>query len=72
MRSAIVALRGLAYPASGAGVNGSGGSNAPPYKAMDKFGLAILRDIQGHEVAHRDFFRKALGSKRIPASRVVT
>lgn len=39
---------------------------ATPYKDMDKAELAILRDIQGHEVAHRNFFRKALGAKRIP------
>ena len=37
-----------------------------PYKDIAKAELAILRDIQGHEVAHRDFFRKALGGKRIP------
>ncbi|MDB5643869.1 MAG: Tat (twin-arginine translocation) pathway signal sequence containing protein [Hyphomicrobiales bacterium] len=39
---------------------------ATPYAGMDRYERAILSDIRGHEVAHRDLFKKALGGKRIP------
>ena len=39
---------------------------ATPYSGMDRLEAALLRDIKAHEVAHREFFKKALGSNRIP------
>ena len=37
-----------------------------PYEGMSGYERSVLRDIQGHEVAHRSFFAKALGRNRIP------
>ena len=37
-----------------------------PYKAMSARERSILTDIRNHEVAHRQFLKKALGSKAIP------
>lgn len=39
---------------------------ATPYQGMDRYEHSVLADIRGHEVAHREFFKKALGAKRIP------
>ena len=39
---------------------------AAPYQGIDRYELANLRIIKGHEVAHREFLRKALGPNRIP------
>ena len=39
---------------------------ATPYQGMDRYERSVLSDIRGHEVAHREFFKKALGAKRIP------
>ena len=39
---------------------------ARPYQGIDRYELANLRIIKGHEVAHREFLRKALGRNRIP------
>lgn len=39
---------------------------ASPYAGMDRYEASLLRDIKAHEVAHREFFKKALGAKRIP------
>lgn len=39
---------------------------ATPYTGMDKYEHSVLADIRSHEVAHREFFKKALGGKRIP------
>lgn len=39
---------------------------ASPYSGMNKYERSVLSDIRGHEVAHREFFKKALGAKRIP------
>lgn len=39
---------------------------ASPYRRMDRNERSILRDIKDHEVAHREFFRRALGRNRIP------
>ena len=37
-----------------------------PYQGINRYELGVLRDIRGHEVAHREFFKKALGANRIP------
>ena len=37
-----------------------------PYADMNADETAILTDIRDHEVAHRDFLKKALGDKAIP------
>lgn len=37
-----------------------------PYGGMSSFEHSVLRDIQGHEAAHREFFARALGRNRIP------
>ena len=37
-----------------------------PYSGMSSAERSILSDIRGHEIAHRDFFKSALGAKRIP------
>lgn len=42
-------------------VNASFYTNASPAEK------AVLQDIMNHEIAHRDFFKAALGSKAIPA-----
>ena len=39
---------------------------ATPYQGMDRYERSVLSDIGGHEVAHREFFKKALGANRIP------
>jgi hypothetical protein len=39
---------------------------ANPYSGADAGELDALTDIRDHEVAHRDFLRKALGKARIP------
>lgn len=39
---------------------------ATPYRGMSGYEHSVLRDIRAHEVAHRSFFRKALGRNRIP------
>lgn len=39
---------------------------ASPYAGMSRGERALLRDIRDHEIAHRSFFAKALGSNRIP------
>jgi Ferritin-like domain len=39
---------------------------ASPYQGMSRYEHAILSDIKGHEIAHREFFKKALGGNRIP------
>jgi hypothetical protein len=38
-----------------------------PYANISTTELALLTDIRDHEVAHREFFKKALGSAAIPA-----
>ncbi|QHS55419.1 ferritin-like domain-containing protein [Mucilaginibacter sp. 14171R-50] len=40
---------------------------ATPYSGMNSIETAYLTDIRDHEVLHRDFFKKALGSKAIGA-----
>jgi hypothetical protein len=37
-----------------------------PYAGITAAETALLRDIRDHEIAHREFFRKALGTKAIP------
>lgn len=37
-----------------------------PYSDMPAMEAELLRDIRDHEVAHRDFFKEALGSNAIP------
>ena len=39
---------------------------ASPYGGMSRGERSLLRDIRDHEIAHRSFFAKALGGKRIP------
>lgn len=39
---------------------------ANPYGGISAMELSILKDIRDHEVAHREFFKKALGSAGIP------
>lgn len=41
-----------------------------PYKGMTQAEHKALRDIRDHEVAHREFLRKALGKKAIPSLEV--
>lgn len=41
-----------------------------PYGNISKGELSILKSIRDHEVAHRDFLKKALGRKAIPALEV--
>lgn len=38
-----------------------------PYANISAAELALLTDIRDHELAHREFFKKALGSAAIPA-----
>ena len=33
---------------------------------MTRYERSVLSDVKGHEIAHREFFRKALGSSRVP------
>lgn len=40
---------------------------ANPYSGMSAMERSILMDIRDHEVAHREFFKAALGSAAIPA-----
>lgn len=39
---------------------------ATPYQGMSSYERSILSDIKGHEIAHREFFKQALGHNRIP------
>ena len=39
---------------------------ATPYAGMSGYERTLLNDIRAHEVAHREFFKKALGANRIP------
>lgn len=41
-----------------------------PYKDASKAELGVLKSIRDHEIAHRDFLKKALGKKAIPALEV--
>jgi len=43
---------------------------ATPYSAMTSEERAILTDIRDNEIAHREFFKAALGKKAIPALQV--
>jgi len=38
-----------------------------PYTGMSTDEMALLTDIRDHEIAHREFFKAALGSSAIPA-----
>lgn len=39
---------------------------ATPYAGMSAYERTLLTDIRNHEIAHREFFKKALGANRIP------
>ena len=41
-----------------------------PYAGITASETALLTDIRDHEIAHREFFKKALGSKAIPGLEV--
>ena len=41
-----------------------------PYSRMDSAERQILTDIRDHEIAHREFFKAALGKKAIPGLQV--
>lgn len=41
-----------------------------PYKGASENELAVLADIRDHEIAHRDFLKKALGRQAIPGLEV--
>jgi hypothetical protein len=41
-----------------------------PYSNIDPMEAALLSDIRDHEIAHREFFKSALGSNAIPALEV--
>ncbi len=41
-----------------------------PYSGISSGEMSLLTDIRDHEVAHREFFKKALGSAAIPALEV--
>lgn len=43
---------------------------ASPYSGMTRYERSVLNDVKGHEIAHREFFRKALGSSRIPELKI--
>ena len=43
---------------------------ATPYSGMNSTERAILTDIRDNEIAHREFFKVALGKKAIPALQV--
>ncbi len=38
-----------------------------PYASMNSSEMAMLSDIRDHEIAHREFFKNALGANAIPA-----
>ncbi len=40
-----------------------------PYAGMSRAEAQVLRDIRDHELVHRDFFRRVLGSRAIPLLR---
>jgi len=40
---------------------------ADPYENIDSLELSRLTDIRDHEIAHREFFKTALGTAAIPA-----
>jgi Ferritin-like domain len=35
---------------------------ASPYSGMTRYEPSVLRDVKGHEIAHREFIRKPLGN----------
>lgn len=37
-----------------------------PYRGMNAYEQGVLTDLRDHEIAHREFFRGALGSNAIP------
>ena len=41
-----------------------------PYKGATKAELGVLKSIRDHEIAHRDYLKKALGKKAIPSLEV--
>lgn len=41
-----------------------------PYSGISMSEMNLLNDIRDHEIAHREFFKKALGSSAIPALEV--
>jgi len=43
---------------------------ATPYSGMTAMETEYLRDIRDHEIAHREFFKNALGSNAIPGLEV--
>ncbi|MCY7377411.1 MAG: ferritin-like domain-containing protein [Pyrinomonadaceae bacterium] len=43
---------------------------ATPYSGMSSAERAILTDIRDHEIAHREFFKVAIGKKAIPGLQV--
>jgi hypothetical protein len=43
---------------------------ATPYTGMTALETEYLRDIRDHEIAHREFFKNALGSNAIPGLEV--
>jgi hypothetical protein len=43
---------------------------ASPYARMTSVERAVLTDIRDHEIAHREFFKTALGKKAIPGLQV--
>lgn len=43
---------------------------ASPFSGITATETALLTDIRDHEIAHREFFKNALGSKGIPALEV--
>ncbi len=43
---------------------------ASPYNGISAMEAAMLKDIRDHEIAHREFFKAALGSNAIPALQV--
>jgi hypothetical protein len=40
---------------------------ATPYASISDLEMSYLTDIRNHEIAHREFFKKALGGDAIPA-----
>jgi hypothetical protein len=39
---------------------------ASPYRGINRYEMEVMTDLRDHEVAHREFFRNALGIARIP------
>lgn len=37
---------------------------APPYSGMTRYERSVLSDVKGHEIAHREFFRRGASSFR--------